>query len=829
MPGIFSWKNRILGRKTPEPERGKHVTVVSEPLDIDLHNQAPRRSVRFNDTRNKFSQYNASEWQNEYGEVRLLGSVSPNNINGVEKCEQPSSNWRYAESSAIRMAMVPLATSEVMDEEPPLGQHYSTQVSSKASTALRHLRERRDHGSTHETRRSMTLSPIVARPITPVMSSLPSEYGVNSSNRWEVVRKEQINGDFASGGRRLEQMNVVFLQANDEVKRAILPPEVHNLEQVKMAFVRAFPNIPRHYIDQSSVKIYIQEPSKGQLFYELDDPSDIRNKSVLKLRDHSNTGMQSPVRFLEQRDSLDDCENNIIRHRCLPQTRPASAMARTDYRRLSQKPYDGYDSTGSDTSNHTDSRCPTRSGSVTPIIDKESRVRMETMERQLAGLSSLVHSALVSKGMSESSRKDMADLRREIMALHTPDFDRATSEEPSSIPDSLSTNAQHQLDQIRQKLQQASVDMKQLRRTAQVNAQHARNYIREAAEEIVRLISQKISLTVSSTDLLAIGNECHSSNKENETKEQRKHEQRLLRLLDGLTKFENNVETVRSSVLTSNRKLKMSEVELLTEGLTQIGKEAASLKTDFPAIQAGIESRIKADMQKIVKEEKYIREQTATIDQSLRRCKALANIMVTMKKLALVQDTTIHRSKKTASSTIALTPLPPPVPPPPTTPPAPPTPPTPPTNPGLHTANFSSSSNHNHVENYSAPATPLTENYENMENGTPSIPVTRNSHEQIPSVPMLTDQATTAGLDYVLQEVTSNGAPPPPPSRYSVQNVHQKFQKPPSFQSKSRISSTKQHKKHLMVPIPTNEDWIWKSGKNVLLRSSASYGLSSNN
>lgn len=44
---------------------------------------------------------------------------------------------------------------------------------------------------------------------------------------------------------------------------------------------------------------------------------------------------------------------------------------------------------------------------------------METMERQLAGLSSLVHSALVSKGMSESSQRDMQELRRQILALHS--------------------------------------------------------------------------------------------------------------------------------------------------------------------------------------------------------------------------------------------------------------------------------------------------------------------------------------------------------------------------------------------------------------------------
>ncbi|EYC16588.1 hypothetical protein Y032_0033g2736 [Ancylostoma ceylanicum] len=82
MPGIFSWKNRILGRKTPEPERAVQVTVLREPVDRDLHNHTPRRSVRFNDSRNEFSQYNVPEWQNDYGEARVIGSVSPANLSG---------------------------------------------------------------------------------------------------------------------------------------------------------------------------------------------------------------------------------------------------------------------------------------------------------------------------------------------------------------------------------------------------------------------------------------------------------------------------------------------------------------------------------------------------------------------------------------------------------------------------------------------------------------------------------------------------------------------------------------------------------------------------
>lgn len=43
--------------------------------------------------------------------------------------------------------------------------------------------------------------------------------------------------------------------------------------------------------------------------------------------------------------------------------------------------------------------------------------------------------------------------------------------------------------------------------------------------------------------------------------------------------FEANVETIRKSVLNSNRKLRMTEVEQLTDSLTKIGRQAAKLKS----------------------------------------------------------------------------------------------------------------------------------------------------------------------------------------------------------------------------------------------------------
>ncbi|VDK60625.1 unnamed protein product [Gongylonema pulchrum] len=64
---------------------------------------------------------------------------------------------------------------------------------------------------------------------------------------------------------------VVYLELNDEVKRALLPPSVNSIDTVRALFLRSFPQLTSQYLSSPHVKIYIQESSKGQLFYELDD------------------------------------------------------------------------------------------------------------------------------------------------------------------------------------------------------------------------------------------------------------------------------------------------------------------------------------------------------------------------------------------------------------------------------------------------------------------------------------------------------------------------------------------------------------------------------
>jgi hypothetical protein len=64
---------------------------------------------------------------------------------------------------------------------------------------------------------------------------------------------------------------LVFLQYSDEVKRALLPAELNSISDIKALFTRSFAGLGQDYLDSPHVKIYIQEPGKSELFYELDD------------------------------------------------------------------------------------------------------------------------------------------------------------------------------------------------------------------------------------------------------------------------------------------------------------------------------------------------------------------------------------------------------------------------------------------------------------------------------------------------------------------------------------------------------------------------------
>ncbi|XP_035217573.1 sickle tail protein-like isoform X2 [Stegodyphus dumicola] len=85
-------------------------------------------------------------------------------------------------------------------------------------------------------------------------------------------------------------LGLVFLQYQSETKRALLPNEITSMDTVKALFVRSFPKqLTMEYLDSPHIRVYIHDPAKD-MFYELEDLRDIRDRSVLRIYEQDVNG-----------------------------------------------------------------------------------------------------------------------------------------------------------------------------------------------------------------------------------------------------------------------------------------------------------------------------------------------------------------------------------------------------------------------------------------------------------------------------------------------------------------------------------------------------------
>ncbi|KRZ15789.1 Coiled-coil domain-containing protein [Trichinella zimbabwensis] len=569
----------------------------------------------------------------------------------------------------------------------------------------------------------------------------------------------------------------VFLQFKDETKRATLPDDLRYLDDIRELFLHTFSDsISRDYVTSSFVKIYIQNPGKEGLFYELDDLSDINEGSILKLHEQSRgipaDGSEHGVTFAaDHRESLstptaltvfqssnplsssppycsgikkemrsnyyseselegdyrlrksssmgmynfgiEGYNNNrfgsnisaayrnpmsrygaskaaaappnlvrkyvsstinlskpdvYLREDCLPpamilQNRRPSPFGHSgtlpNKPGILNYPY----SEKSCSSDRSDSL--SRSGSVTPIIDEETKIRMFNMEKQLTNLSNLVHSALVGKGVQDAVCKDWDMLRRELVnggrddtsdsgstsrfsdigsdklctISHEKDktFSEGSSNNLEKSKAYLTCNGKRMLKNAHQNVQKLQREIRELKKMAETNNTYAKNLVRDMSERIKVILNTNKHIQVFAEEARkqrAVQQNALLTERNWADQEERRFQETRKCLENKLINLEEDIDKLREQVVTGKRKLKMSDVEYFTETLMQIARTAAALKSDFPVLEDRLKWLMSSEMEKVVREEKFLKEEPFRINAALKRCKKLTNTILTMKRYA---------------------------------------------------------------------------------------------------------------------------------------------------------------------------------------------------
>ncbi|XP_077513475.1 coiled-coil domain-containing protein AGAP005037 isoform X27 [Amblyomma americanum] len=359
-----------------------------------------------------------------------------------------------------------------------------------------------------------------------------------------------------------------------------------------------------------------------------------------------------------------------------------------------------------------------RSGSATPIIDEEARMRVEYMERQLASLTGLVHKALAAgtsprqpshliptrdtdvapeKDRSDDVRLPEYDVQKhpfkeeksvsfsdETLDCHKqkqhspqpaaekptkpaikglrshsisddyagvtsaiPDKDgRPSKPAPPPKPASLSCaleSRQHssslakeihftaeacsQLQLLRKQTKDLRLEVRSLRRMTQTQAVTAREMIRETCLKI------KVMLAA-----VQVGEDQVCAERLRVSREEDLYRQDVTRLEKDLSDLESQVEELRGNVINRRCRVNMSNVESMALVLSRASKTVADLKARFPNLQESLKSVMGAEMEVVVREEKFLKEEPERLENALRRCKKLTGTLVTLKRLASVQE-----------------------------------------------------------------------------------------------------------------------------------------------------------------------------------------------
>ncbi|KAL4089072.1 hypothetical protein QTP88_024145 [Uroleucon formosanum] len=193
----------------------------------------------------------------------------------------------------------------------------------------------------------------------------------------------------------------------------------------------------------------------------------------------------------------------------------------------------------------------------------------------------------------------------------------------------LTPEMYNQLRVLQKKAKDLRQEARNLRRMSQAQAHSIRETIKDTFIKIRTLIASGADQAWS---------ESGSKERAHVDREEDIYRQEIIRLETDLTELESTVEELRGNVINKKSRVNMSDVENMALVLSKSSKTVAELKLRFPSLQESIRAVLTKEMDRAVTEEKFLKEEPDRLESALKRCKKLTGTLVTLKRLASVQE-----------------------------------------------------------------------------------------------------------------------------------------------------------------------------------------------
>ncbi|XP_073190351.1 sickle tail protein homolog isoform X5 [Lepidochelys kempii] len=272
-------------------------------------------------------------------------------------------------------------------------------------------------------------------------------------------------------------------------------------------------------------------------------------------------------------------------------------------------------------------------GSAAVPKDKETRERMQAMEKQIASLTGLVQSALF-KGPNTSNSKDASSEKMVKTMSSKSNIDSAGAAHVSGGKNSLATidsttiinhpapvgspAMQVSLHDMRCNVSDLRLQLRQMKQLQLQNQEMLRAMMKKAELEIngkVIETMKRLEDPVQRQRILV----------EQERQKYLHEEEKIVKKLCELEAF---VEDLKKDSTATNKIVTLKDVEDGAFLLRQVGEAVATLKGEFPTLQNKMRAILRIEVEAV----RFLKEEPHKLDSLLKRVRSMTDILTTLRR-----------------------------------------------------------------------------------------------------------------------------------------------------------------------------------------------------